>query len=78
MELIVKEKFTITGRGDVYTLSLKENGLSNKSGELQKLFGQECIINKQTYIIKGFESFGLWDDEVKDDIGLLVKVADMV
>ena len=73
MEIKVKTKYNITGRGDVYTLSLKDNNLSNKRKDLSALMGKEVTIDDKKFLIKGIESMGTWDDEDNDSVAFLVK-----
>lgn len=67
-----KGKFNITGRGDVFIISLKENHLSTKRSDM-KLLGTKVIIDDVEYEVRGVEAHAHGDDYLGEDIGLLVK-----
>lgn len=69
-----KEKFNIKGRGDVYTINLKENGYlegvhRDKISEMFSL-GKEIEIDSNKYIAAGVETFAVY---IIHDVGILVK-----
>lgn len=72
MTIKYKAKFNIIGRGDVYTMSCKENGLSTESGGLDGLMGSTVIIDEKEFLVKGIEAMGQ-GTSINDMIGLLVK-----
>jgi len=78
-KLIYRDKFTITGRGQVYTINLKENGIVEEGreegidrDESWKFFPRDVPveIDNQVWMISGIESFATF---VVYDVGLLVR-----
>ena len=74
---IHKDKFHITGRGDVYTINLKENGIGNENGKIDRDKSWEYFpkdepvyIDGKLWMIVGMESFATFQIS---DVGLLVK-----
>jgi len=71
----IKEKYIIVGRGEVFTISLKENGyegLLNK--DLKTFIGKDFEYEDKNYQIIGVEHYASpINNESFDLIGLLVK-----
>lgn len=73
IKLTSLNEFHVTGRGKVFTLSCKANGLSVKRTEVKKLVGQQVEVNGIQYLVKGVECLsGLIDDEVMDSVAIQV------
>lgn len=75
MKLIIDREYNITGRGQVFTLKLSENGLSTEVEKHKNVIslGKEVEINDVKYQIRGIEAFKTMDGSISDSIGLLVK-----
>jgi hypothetical protein len=78
MKLIANREFNITGRGKVFGINLKENGLPPYSPEFCPLLkGKEVEINGDSYIVWGIELYGIPEDYAKSykyrEIAILVK-----
>lgn len=83
-KLIHKEKFTITGRGQVYTINLKENGIPGgvlrENGIVEGIDRKEIPnyipmnsiweIDGKIWIVRGIETFATY---IIRDVGLLVR-----
>ncbi len=75
MNLKIIRKYRNNKYGEVYSVSLKDNSISNNRKNLRNMIGREFNIGSETFILRGFSAF--WDgDKAKDDkvIFVLYKV----
>lgn len=67
LKLYTQKVFNITGRGTVYTISMKENNI-NKDKLSETLMGKEVEIEGEMFLVRGIETAGY-----SDVIGVLVR-----
>lgn len=71
-KIVYKDKYHIKNRGDVYSINLIENGIeeTHRQKVNEMLLGTQVEIDGKLYIVKGVESFAVYDIH---DVGLLVE-----
>lgn len=70
----VRGRFELTGRGIVFTIDLEENNIPRLRKEFNRaLMGKEVIIEGKNYLVKGIEAFATGEGYIHTTIGLLIK-----
>lgn len=73
--LKVKSKYNLPKYGDVYMVSLRENGFNGLRKEFNELKGRKVEINSKMYTVMGIEAFATGESYIHESIGLLVREA---
>lgn len=74
MVLKPEGKFMVAGRGEVYTINLKENNLPCHRSEIYAaLKNKEVEINGESFLIWTIEMYATSESYLHDTVGILVK-----